>query len=302
MAAYAALCPHSKLILAGYSQGGQIATDILGGGGGYSFNGCYQPETPALDRTTSPGNQVAAVIIFGDTRHTKNQPYNYGNGSDLDGWFPRPASQLAAIEPWANITRDWCLSTDPICAANQTFSLVSSHLGYYNVYSDEAAAWLKEVASLTATASFTTAIPTSLSGTVQDYATVGTATPSGSVTLDTTWTETTSVAPCTALSYPTPSFSSQAANATMLANMSTTTAVASSSASSAVFPITTSSAVSGQSSGSTGSTGPAGSAGSASATGSSATSPSTSAPASSGGSINMISSLLVLICVSVFWA
>ncbi|KAK5715087.1 hypothetical protein LTR15_010503 [Elasticomyces elasticus] len=305
MAAYAALCPHSKLILAGYSQGGQIATDILGGGGGYSFNGCYQPETPALDRTTSPGNQVAAVIIFGDTRHTKNQPYNYGNGSNLDGWFPRPASQLAAIEPWTNITRDWCVSTDPICAANQTFSLVSTHLGYYNDYSDEAAAWLKEVASLTATSSFTTAIPTSLSGTVQDYATVGTATPSGSVTLDTTWTETTSVAPCTALSYPTPSFSSQAANATMLANMSTTTAVASSSASSAVFPITTSSSVSGESSDSSGSTG---STGPASATGSSAASPSTNAPASSGGSTTMIRSisrlsyLLGLTCISLFWA
>ncbi|KAK5706957.1 hypothetical protein LTR17_021154, partial [Elasticomyces elasticus] len=169
----------------------------------------------------------------------------------------------------------------------------------------EAAAWLKDVASLTATSSFTTAIPTSLSGTVQDYATVGTATPSGSVTIDTTWTETTSVAPCTVLSYPTPSFSSQAANATMLANMSTTTAIASSGASSAVFPITTSSAVSGESSGSTGSTG---STGSASTTDPSAASPSTSAPASSGGSTNIISSisrlscLLGLICVSVFWA
>jgi len=65
MAAYAALCPHSKLIMAGYSQGAQIMTDILGGGGGYSFNGCYQPETPPLNRTTSPGNQG----IFRCSRH-----------------------------------------------------------------------------------------------------------------------------------------------------------------------------------------------------------------------------------------
>lgn len=57
MAAYAASCPSSKLILAGYSQGAQIVTDILGGGGGVSFNGCIQPNTPALDRTTSPGNK-----------------------------------------------------------------------------------------------------------------------------------------------------------------------------------------------------------------------------------------------------
>ncbi|TKA75468.1 hypothetical protein B0A55_04580 [Friedmanniomyces simplex] len=245
MAAYAALCPHSKLILAGYSQGGQIAGDILGGGGGYSFNGCYQPETPPLDRTTSPGNQIAAVIIFGDTRHTANQPYNYGNGSNLNGWFPRPASQLAALEAWTNITRDWCVSTDPICAANQTFSEITTHLGYYNVYSDAAASWLKSIASLTGTSSFSTAVPTSLSGTIQNYATVPTATPSGTVTLDTTWTSTTSITPCTALSYPTPSFTSEPANATELANMSTTTALVPLSASSAVFPITTSSAASG---------------------------------------------------------
>jgi hypothetical protein len=57
MTAYAEKCPNSKLILAGYSQGGQIALDILGGGGGYSFNGCYQPDTPNMDRSTSPGNK-----------------------------------------------------------------------------------------------------------------------------------------------------------------------------------------------------------------------------------------------------
>jgi hypothetical protein len=57
MTAYADRCPNSKLILAGYSQGAQIVTDILGGGGGYSFNDCLQPSTPPLDRSTSPGSR-----------------------------------------------------------------------------------------------------------------------------------------------------------------------------------------------------------------------------------------------------
>ena len=57
MTAYAEKCPHSKIILAGYSQGGQIAGDILSGGGGVSFNGCVQPETPAMDPESSPGNK-----------------------------------------------------------------------------------------------------------------------------------------------------------------------------------------------------------------------------------------------------
>jgi hypothetical protein len=55
MAQYASRCPNSKLILSGYSQGGQVATDILGGGGGTLFNGCGQPSTPPLDRSNAPG-------------------------------------------------------------------------------------------------------------------------------------------------------------------------------------------------------------------------------------------------------
>jgi hypothetical protein len=57
LTSYAERCPKSKLILSGYSQGGQIVADILGGGGGVSFNDCVQPSTPALDPTTSPGNR-----------------------------------------------------------------------------------------------------------------------------------------------------------------------------------------------------------------------------------------------------
>ncbi|KAH7370206.1 Alpha/Beta hydrolase protein [Rhexocercosporidium sp. MPI-PUGE-AT-0058] len=197
MAAYAAKCPNSKLILAGYSQGAQIVTDILGGGGGLSFNGCNQPSTPALDRATSPGNKLVAALVFGNTRHSGGLPYNFGNGSANNGLFPRPDSQLSALESYTNILRDWCVSTDPICSPKQPNAQVAAHLGYYNTYASSAASWIKSVASLTDDSTFVTAIPTRVSGTVQDYSTVGTATPSGTVTLDTTWTLSTSVTPCT---------------------------------------------------------------------------------------------------------
>jgi len=67
LSAYAEKCPNSKLILAGYSQGAAIITDILGGGGGVSFNGCVQPDTPALDRTTSPGSHSEYLFHFSST-------------------------------------------------------------------------------------------------------------------------------------------------------------------------------------------------------------------------------------------
>jgi hypothetical protein len=153
---------------------------------------------------------VAAIIVFGDTRHVANQPYNWGSGSDIDGFFPRNATQVANLQPYADRMRNWCVDTDPICAAQQP--------------TKSAASWIRSVASLTETdSSFTTAIPISLSGSVQDYATVGTATPSGSVKLDTTWTSSASFAACTATSY-------SRAEATTSATNSNSTAAANTNA------------------------------------------------------------------------
>ena len=119
--------------------------------------------------------------------------------------------------------RNWCVDTDPICAAQQpTSHNATDHLIYFNVDSQSAASWIKSVASLTNTdSSFTTAIPISLSGSAQDYATVGTATPSGSVKLDTTWTDSTSYAACTAASYSQRAVASTAEANTTISSSST---------------------------------------------------------------------------------
>jgi hypothetical protein len=47
---YLEKCPDSKLILLGYSQGGSVVQDILGGGGGHVFE-CDQATNPALDES-----------------------------------------------------------------------------------------------------------------------------------------------------------------------------------------------------------------------------------------------------------
>jgi acetylxylan esterase len=52
--AYSQKCPDSKLMIFGYSQGGSVAQDILGGGGGHTFE-CDQATNPALD--TSIGDR-----------------------------------------------------------------------------------------------------------------------------------------------------------------------------------------------------------------------------------------------------
>ena len=54
MKGYSDKCPDAKLILLGFSQGGAVAQDILGGGGGKVF-ACEQDTNPAMDATTAPG-------------------------------------------------------------------------------------------------------------------------------------------------------------------------------------------------------------------------------------------------------
>ncbi|KAH8666568.1 Alpha/Beta hydrolase protein [Xylariales sp. PMI_506] len=234
MAAYASRCPDSKLVLGGYSQGAQIVTDILGGAGGTLYNGCIQPSIPAMSRDTAPGNMIVAAIVFGDVRHTASQDYNYGNGSAIDSEFPRTSTMLAALEAYSDVLRDWCLDTDPVCAYGQTVWYLSSHLDYFDLYSDAAASWIKSVASLTDDSTFTTQIATSISGTVQDYATIGTATPSGSVSQDTTWTLYTAVSTATSsASSPTSTDTSSAATSTtalITTSLATTAAGTSTSA------------------------------------------------------------------------
>lgn len=221
--AYADRCPKSKLILAGYSQGAQIVTDILGGGGGLSFNDCNQPSTPPLDRSTSPGNRLSAVIAFGNTRHTANQPYNFLDGSVMDGLYPRTDSaMLDGIAAYANITRDWCAANDPICANSKQVSGVSTHLGYYNVYSQEAAAWIRSIANIEQNApSVHTVIPTQISGTAQSIKTVA----SGFIPPGTAKTVavTTASVSCPALSISSQSNAQASALSSVLAASSTTT-------------------------------------------------------------------------------
>lgn len=88
LADYGRACPRAKLVLAGWSQGGALVSDIIAGGGqGVSLIGpfCVQPNTTALSPSTFPGNRVAAIVTFGELHHTASQSYNVGNGSWADG-------------------------------------------------------------------------------------------------------------------------------------------------------------------------------------------------------------------------
>jgi hypothetical protein len=80
-------------------------------------------------------------MVFGDTRHTENQPFNVLSGKGKNGLFPRPADQLANLASYGDVFRNYCVETDPICAQGED---VKTHLNYFDLYSNQVAAWVKE--------------------------------------------------------------------------------------------------------------------------------------------------------------
>ncbi|KAI0113176.1 carbohydrate esterase family 5 protein [Daldinia grandis] len=139
--AYAESCPEAKLVLTGYSQGGHVVGDILGGGGG-PFQDCTQKTNTPLSPETSPGNQIVAVTFFGDVRHTASQTYNVGTGAAGNGIWPRSDSGLESLNKFSELMHSWCFVDDPVCGGAGG-SDYSAHIAYFNESTPEAAAWVK---------------------------------------------------------------------------------------------------------------------------------------------------------------
>lgn len=153
MKEYAERCPDAKLVLLGYSQGGSVAMDILGGGGGDIYK-CTQPENPPLDPKTSPGSHIVAAAIFGSVHRSAHQSYTFKNGGEnYDGETERDAKQLAALNKYASVMREYCQEGDPICAPESAFKdyatnkehfdiAQKTHLSYFEKYNDDAAKFI----------------------------------------------------------------------------------------------------------------------------------------------------------------
>ncbi|KAG8164346.1 hypothetical protein KVR01_006264 [Diaporthe batatas] len=162
-------CPDSKLVLTGYSQGAHVIGDMLGGGGGtfetmgggeHMGEDSTEDYVEGLDQDSSPGNQIVAAFLWGDTRHVAGQAYEALDGGDFKGWYPRNETELKSLNKWSDILRSWCDARDGVCAYDTTATVnYTYHWNYLELYSQDAADWLsiklgeKENTTATATPS-----------------------------------------------------------------------------------------------------------------------------------------------------
>lgn len=58
-------CPNTKLVVSGYSQGGQVVGDILGGGGGVLFEDCQQPANAGISASSPAGKKSEYFDVRG---------------------------------------------------------------------------------------------------------------------------------------------------------------------------------------------------------------------------------------------
>lgn len=95
IAAYVTACPSSKIALLGYSQGGQVAMDVVCGtsetlftvtpdlGDAFKSNSEFSTmRMHGLEKTSSTKQlQVIAVVTFGDPSHMVNQTWDEGTSN-----------------------------------------------------------------------------------------------------------------------------------------------------------------------------------------------------------------------------
>ncbi|CAI7577315.1 unnamed protein product [Penicillium crustosum] len=129
---YNTQCPSTKLVLVGYSQGGEIMDAALCGGGvpkqGYT--------NTAVQLSTSAVNMVKAAIFMGDPLYVAGLSYDVGTCA-AGGFDARPSGFSC---PSASKIQSYCDSSDPYCCNG---SNDATHQGYGAEYGAQAIAFVK---------------------------------------------------------------------------------------------------------------------------------------------------------------
>jgi acetylxylan esterase len=141
--AYYAKCPESAIVLSGYSEGATVLGNVLAGDSGDAF--CPTRGHAGLTQTQSGVScNIAAVTLFGNPRHTADQPYNSLNGGSGQANSHRDAAGLARLNAYAPRLQDYCNVDDLVCAPGLGANTVEAHTNYFQLYTAQAARYIAD--------------------------------------------------------------------------------------------------------------------------------------------------------------
>ncbi|CCT62943.1 related to acetylxylan esterase precursor [Fusarium fujikuroi] len=127
LAQYVTVCPKTKIILLGFSQGAHVIADVMCGASSIGF----LPTKPSPFAIT---NNIAAVVLMGDPSTTKGQPFHVGS-SVGNGIFPRQKPE--GCKCVSDKTVSFCDTGDPFCEAGGHD--LRTHMNYVTAYGHAAA-------------------------------------------------------------------------------------------------------------------------------------------------------------------
>ncbi|KAI8945313.1 putative acetylxylan esterase 2 precursor [Xylaria longipes] len=109
----------SRIVLLGFSQGGNIMTDALAGG-------VAKPDPLGEEYRQN----IKSVVAFGDPTYTTGQSFDFGNATK-SGIFSRGGDSLAKLNTYASVIRSYCSVHDPVCATGDSLAVHSAEVPTY---------------------------------------------------------------------------------------------------------------------------------------------------------------------------
>ncbi|KAG5650616.1 hypothetical protein H0H81_011643 [Sphagnurus paluster] len=113
LAAKTSACPNTKIVLTGYSQGAQVAGDVLAHKAPGTANGAIFSTRMKRRRLTWIFKIVVAAILMGDPGHVSGESFQKGTANAVNGFHARASG---ALEDFAPVLNSFCDLGDPACA------------------------------------------------------------------------------------------------------------------------------------------------------------------------------------------
>ncbi|TGJ84687.1 hypothetical protein E0Z10_g4056 [Xylaria hypoxylon] len=121
----------SRIVLLGFSQGGNVMTDALAGG-------VLKPTPLSEDYR----KYIRAVVSFGDPTFTAGQSFDVGNATK-NGIFSRGGDSLTKLQTYSSVLRMFCMVHDTVCATGDSLTVHSAEVP---TFAAAAAAFIVSVA------------------------------------------------------------------------------------------------------------------------------------------------------------